>query len=385
MKQNEYTCAVIRDLIPLCEESLCSPESRAAVEAHIKHCESCRKLCGALPQDPFAEPVSVPDEASTFRKVGQHIRRNKRAAVTLLILLILLLGALGYLTAGQILKEPDIQSFETLAQSADVRPLVRKLTDGDYEGFVSSLSAGVMVPPDVYQYLQSSPEKDAELLKNVYEAAFGATEVRRIRIESNYTAVVLNDVPFIMSDVLIKYRNGCELCLDFYREADGLYKCIFSYTGGFDDSETNEQISNTITYICDHQLQTAWTMQRVMVNQTPFTDSKEDQSRLDNRCSIIKNRFAPDCAQQVGERLKAFYQKGYLITKCDLSAVRFDPDSQFLYYTLYVTASDGQGTAMLSAVMPFTYEGLRPLSTSLNTVCTDGCTPELAEDLRQLF
>ena len=385
MKQNEYTCAVIRDLIPLCEESLCSPESRAAVEAHIQHCESCRKLCGALPQDPFAEPVPVPDEAKAFRKVGQRIRRNKRAAVTLLILLILLLGALGYLTAGQVLKDPSIQSFETLAQSADVRPLVRKLTDGDYEGFVSSLSVGVMVPPDVYQYLRSSREKDTELLKNVYEAAFGGTEVRRIRIESNYAATAASDAPFVMSDAWIEYRNGCELSLAFYREADGLYKCIFQYTGGFEDPETNERILNAFNYICDHQLQSAWTMQKVIVNQTPFTDSKEDQSRLENRCTMIQNRFAPDCAQQVGERLKAFYQKGYLITKCDLSEVRFDNDSQFLYYTLYVTASDGQGTAMLSAVMPFTFEGLRPLSTSLNTVCTDGCTPELAEDLRTLF
>ena len=57
MKQNEYTCAMIADLIPLCAESLCSPESRAAVEAHIESCEHCRKLYEALPEE--AEPAAV--------------------------------------------------------------------------------------------------------------------------------------------------------------------------------------------------------------------------------------------------------------------------------------------------------------------------------------
>ena len=187
------------------------------------------------------------------------------------------------------------------------------------------------------------------------------------------------------SEATILYQNGRELALSFYREGDGLYQCDSSYTGGFEDPGTAARLSNTIDFITNHRLPSAWTLQHVMVNPAPFTDSEEDLERLDTRCKMISNRFVPDCAQQVGERMKAFYQKGYLITKCDLSEVRYDAETQFLYYTLYLTASDGQGTAMLSAVIPFTCEGLRPLSTSLNTVCTDGCTDELAEDLRQLF
>jgi phage head maturation protease len=37
-------CEIIRDLIPLCAEGLCSDDSKALIEEHIRTCEECRKL-----------------------------------------------------------------------------------------------------------------------------------------------------------------------------------------------------------------------------------------------------------------------------------------------------------------------------------------------------
>ena len=52
----ELTCDMIRDLMPLCAEGLCSEESRNAVEAHIATCDACRRL---YEQPPAEEAVAV--------------------------------------------------------------------------------------------------------------------------------------------------------------------------------------------------------------------------------------------------------------------------------------------------------------------------------------
>lgn len=35
-------CEIIRDLLPLYQDDICSEKSRNAIEEHIKECESCR-------------------------------------------------------------------------------------------------------------------------------------------------------------------------------------------------------------------------------------------------------------------------------------------------------------------------------------------------------
>ena len=46
-------CEIIRDLLPLYQDDICSEKSRNAIEEHIKECESCRtylkKMEGEIP------------------------------------------------------------------------------------------------------------------------------------------------------------------------------------------------------------------------------------------------------------------------------------------------------------------------------------------------
>ena len=73
MNEEKLSCKVIEDLIPLYCEGLCSEETRALVDAHIKDCGACRKLCEATPQAPQPEPEQIPDEARVFKKVSRKI------------------------------------------------------------------------------------------------------------------------------------------------------------------------------------------------------------------------------------------------------------------------------------------------------------------------
>ena len=42
------SCDIIKDLLPLYHDGVCSEDSKNAVEEHLKHCESCRDELRAM-------------------------------------------------------------------------------------------------------------------------------------------------------------------------------------------------------------------------------------------------------------------------------------------------------------------------------------------------
>ena len=46
--ETEISCAVCRDLIPLVQDGVASPESEALVKAHLQTCPECRTLWQAV-------------------------------------------------------------------------------------------------------------------------------------------------------------------------------------------------------------------------------------------------------------------------------------------------------------------------------------------------
>ena len=47
----KYLCGLIKDILPLYHDSICSEESKYAVEEHLSECPACKqyydKMCGA--------------------------------------------------------------------------------------------------------------------------------------------------------------------------------------------------------------------------------------------------------------------------------------------------------------------------------------------------
>lgn len=76
MKRIDLPCSVITDLLPLYQDGLCSPESRALVEAHLQTCSACSALNQDLPL-PEHPAGDIPDEAEAFRRVRKKIRQGK--------------------------------------------------------------------------------------------------------------------------------------------------------------------------------------------------------------------------------------------------------------------------------------------------------------------
>ena len=70
-----YNCGIIKDLIPLYTDEVCSAESRAAVEAHLGECPSCRAFYEKTKTDDIT-PVLGRDAASAVAYQQKRIRRR---------------------------------------------------------------------------------------------------------------------------------------------------------------------------------------------------------------------------------------------------------------------------------------------------------------------
>ena len=69
-------CEIVRDLLPLYEDGLCSEESRKAVEEHLKTCEACRKLLPEGPAEAGQKPSAAEESSAAERGVLQGISRE---------------------------------------------------------------------------------------------------------------------------------------------------------------------------------------------------------------------------------------------------------------------------------------------------------------------
>lgn len=81
-----YSCGIVKDLLPLYLDKVCSEESKTAVEEHLSECEGCRRYYETIKTDnTFSENPKDKLEglkmADSLKKVKRRL--NKRVAVTI--------------------------------------------------------------------------------------------------------------------------------------------------------------------------------------------------------------------------------------------------------------------------------------------------------------
>ena len=87
---NDIPCGVIRDLLPLYTEDLCSEESRALVDDHIINCTDCRRLKESMKK---TEPLPA-DSGEGLKKIRKELKNRKlrTAAMAALLVFVLLVS-----------------------------------------------------------------------------------------------------------------------------------------------------------------------------------------------------------------------------------------------------------------------------------------------------
>ena len=73
-------CGIIRDLLPLYHDGVCSPESRGEVEEHLKTCPDCRGALAAMDAPLPEVEKAAADDAAAVKKISGAWKRDKRRA-----------------------------------------------------------------------------------------------------------------------------------------------------------------------------------------------------------------------------------------------------------------------------------------------------------------
>ena len=74
-----YPCGIIRDLLPLYHDDVCSAETRNAVEKHCAGCADCRKILNDLGSMP--EPYEMAKEVDPLRPIQKKWNHERKKSL----------------------------------------------------------------------------------------------------------------------------------------------------------------------------------------------------------------------------------------------------------------------------------------------------------------
>ena len=92
----DLSCEVVRDLLPLYHDGVCSGESRALVEAHLKNCPACRAELETYETEPKEKNM---DDAQLIAGTAKTWKKSKAAAFFRGALIVASLACLSCLIA----------------------------------------------------------------------------------------------------------------------------------------------------------------------------------------------------------------------------------------------------------------------------------------------
>lgn len=125
----KLSCEIIRDLLPLYEDGICSKESKAVVEEHLKECASCRTQFQNVQK--FEEPqVSAQTEEENRAVVKSFRKIRRRWAVSLAVMLLIM--PILVLTVNQVRQEGIC--YTNIDEIMIAGGYMRDLKNQDWEG-----------------------------------------------------------------------------------------------------------------------------------------------------------------------------------------------------------------------------------------------------------
>ena len=97
---NKENCSLIKDLLPLYIDDLCSNESAEIIKNHLEICSSCKKEYEQLTNQPV---IKIENDNSTelIKGVGNMFKKDKKRAIiktiSIFLIILTLLGAFAFL------------------------------------------------------------------------------------------------------------------------------------------------------------------------------------------------------------------------------------------------------------------------------------------------
>lgn len=145
-----YPCEMIKDLLPLFEDEVCSEESRRAVEEHLQSCEECRSYAAALHRNHTLAPAA-PDEgdsqmAASLRRVRKKLDRRKRRMLAGALAAVVVVAAAYQALFVLPLKSVSLKDISVSAEVYPISELEKTLaSDGEVQIFADEENESVTI------------------------------------------------------------------------------------------------------------------------------------------------------------------------------------------------------------------------------------------------
>ena len=396
-------CETVRDLLPLYSENLVSENTAKDVKLHLDTCDRCRKIYEDMKLP--AEEIKVPEESKAMKKVNGKLKKRKRLAVFLTIVIIGVFGILGFLTYGEITKKTTV-NFSTIFQTIEVKKLAKKIGNGDFDSYVSNnLNTRLEVDKNIFVNMANNKlnfeedliNSEVKELESLYNKAFGDTKVSEINVytaniffNSEYLGedwslngvlknVIFSDLPVynvIRSDVRIHFENGNLLGLEVTKGEYGHYYIDNVY---IDEYSTYGNLENIKEFVkCFNNF--ANHDDTIRYGFVKHYIEIEESSKRHN---VFEKYFVDP--QKTKTSFEAFFEKGYDVVSCEIGDMRYDEEKKMLYNELFITAEDGEGSAVMQTRLYKNIHGFI-LPEKLNVkVYSRDCTDELVKDMKNMF
>jgi len=117
---NGIHCDIVKDLLPLYVDDVCSEKSREMIEKHLEECEECRKYCELLLGK---SPEVVVDRETSFFKESEFIQKIKKKITLDMIcvgFMIFLFITMGSIMWNRYAFEPGFGLFGLIDQRLDI-------------------------------------------------------------------------------------------------------------------------------------------------------------------------------------------------------------------------------------------------------------------------
>ena len=126
------SCGIIKDLLPLYVDQVCSDESKELINEHLPECKECKSYMDSLRESQAVEAVAY-DEEKERRKVKMVLRMKKKLLfrnILVAVFTVLILGAAGTSVIHYLKRTtvpiPETKQMEVVYENDD---LVLNITD----------------------------------------------------------------------------------------------------------------------------------------------------------------------------------------------------------------------------------------------------------------
>jgi len=225
-------CNIVKDLLPLYIDGLCSEETVRLVEEHLAECNFCKELSEELSVDinMTTQEEEWEKDIMPLKKLHGKLRRKSIGLILWSILFILFFGATVFLAYGQISKKTV--SFEMLYEMYRMQRIGKEFAEGNIIPLYEILYNGYELQnqeSSVLRFVYKSEEEyDMDMLIAIgekYEQYFGGVELKYEGIEFVEYTNGYNDTIDKALCISLKFTAGNEMeyYVTFYKTVNDTF------------------------------------------------------------------------------------------------------------------------------------------------------------------